>query len=186
MKITLVTFFTLFTLASAFAQTQVAGVEFPKTCEVGEDQLTLNGTGVREKFWMDLYAGGLYTSKQTNDAETVMNADIPMVIKIHIVSGLISSDKMSSAVEDGFENSTQGNTSVYRAKIDKFKSFFSAEISKNDVFDITYSPSEGVVVFKNDKELGRINGLDFKKTLFGIWFCDQPADKDLMKGMLNS
>jgi len=41
------------------------------------------------------------------------------------------------------------------------------------------------VVFKNNKELGIIEGLDFKKALFGIWFCDKPADEDLMNGMLS-
>lgn len=172
-------------MTTSFAQTEVAGVELPNSFEIDEAELNLNGAGVREKFWMDMYAGGLYTTQKMNNAQKVMNADAPMVIKLHIVSGLISSDKMSSAVEEGFENSTKGNMKPFRAKIDKFKSFFSEEISKNDVFDITYSPSIGVVVFKNKKELGNIEGLEFKKALFGIWFCDKPADKDLMKGMLN-
>lgn len=170
--------------STTFAQTEVAGVELPDNFQVGEAELSLNGAGVREKFWMDMYAGGLYTAQKMTDAQKVMDADAPMVIKIHIVSGLISSDKMSSAIEDGFKNSTKGNTKPYRVKIDKFISFFSDEITKNDVFDITYTPSSGVVVFKNDKELGSIEGVDFKKALFGIWFCDKPADKDLMKGML--
>jgi len=186
MKITLFTIFTFFTIVSSFSQTQVAGAEFPETFAVDETSLNLNGVGVREKFWIDLYAAGLYTSKRINDSETVINIDAPILIKIHIVSGLISSDKMSSAVEDGFEKSTQGNTSAYRAKIDKFKSFFSAEITKNDVFDITYAPSQGTVVFKNDKKQGTIKGLDFKKALFGIWFSEKPADKDLKEDMLNS
>ncbi|GAA0757210.1 chalcone isomerase family protein [Psychroflexus lacisalsi] len=170
--------------STTFAQTEVAGIELPDTFQVGETELSLNGAGVREKFWMDMYAGGLYTSQKMSDAQKVMDADAPMVIKLHIVSGLISSDKMSSAVEEGFENSTNGNTKPYRAKIDKFISFFSDEITKNDVFDITYTPLDGVVVFKNGEELGSIKGADFKKALFGIWFCNKPADKDLMKGML--
>jgi hypothetical protein len=175
----------LFISSASFAQTEVAGIELPNTFKAGEVSLNLNGAGVREKFWMDLYAGGLYTDHKIKNASEVINQDAPMSLKIHIVSGLISSDKMSSAVEEGFKNSIQGDMDPYRVKIDKFKSFFSEEIVKNDVFDITYSPSKGVVVFKNDKELGTIEGLEFKKALFGIWFCDQPADKDLMKGMLN-
>ncbi|MFD0932979.1 chalcone isomerase family protein [Psychroflexus salinarum] len=184
MKTTFFMIAALIMATTTFAQTEIAGVELPNTFQVGQTELSLNGAGVREKFWMDMYAGGLYTDKKMKDSQKVMNADAPMVIKLHIVSGLISSSKMSSAVEDGFENSTKGNTKPYRAKIDKFISFFSDEITKDDVFDITYTPSEGVVVFKNDKELGTIKGLDFKKALFGIWFCDKPADKNLMKGML--
>lgn len=184
MKTSFLIIATLVMTTMGFAQTEVAGVVLPNNFEVGQAELTLNGAGVREKFWMDMYAGGLYTPQKMNDAKKVMDADAPMVIKLHIVSGLISSGKMKSAVEDGFENSTKGNTKPYREKIDKFISFFSEEITKNDVFDITYSPNVGVVVFKNFKELGTIQGLEFKKALFGIWFCDKPADKDLMKGML--
>jgi hypothetical protein len=169
----------------SIAQTEVAGVNLPNTLEVGETQLTLNGAGVREKFWMDMYAGGLYTNVKMTKASKVMNDNSPMAIELHIVSGLISSKKMSSAVEEGFQNSIKGNTKPFRPKINKFISFFSNEITAGDVFDITYLPSKGVVVFKNNKELGTIEGLDFKKALFGIWFCDKPADEDLMNGMLS-
>lgn len=185
MKFTFFSIIVLFATTLSFSQTEVSGIELPDTFEVGETSLDLNGAGVREKFWMDLYVGGLYTDHETENAQEVINSNAPMALKIHMVSGLISSGKMSSAVEDGFENSTDGHMEPHRVKIDKFKSFFSNEISEDDVFDITYSPSEGVVVFKNNKELGTIEGLDFKKALFGIWFCDKPADKDLMKGMLN-
>lgn len=184
MKTIYVMFLALLISAPTIAQTEIAGVELPNTFEVGDEQLSLNGAGVREKFWMDMYAGGLYTAKKMTEAQSVMDADAPMAIKIHIVSGLISSGKMSSAVEEGFQNSTKGNTKPYRTKIDKFISFFSDEITKNDVFDIAYHPSKGTVVSKNNNELGTIEGSDFKKALFGIWFCDKPADKDLMKGML--
>lgn len=186
MKSAFLSMFILFVFNINFAQTEVGGIQLPNTFEVGEEKLQLNGAGVREKFWMNMYVGGLYTPTKMTDEQAVMDADVPMVIKIYIVSGLISSGKMSSAVEEGFETSTKGKTKPFRTKIDKFKSFFSDEISKNDVFDIAYSPSHGTVVFKNNKKLGTIEGLDFKKMLFGIWFCDKPVDKDLMEGMLNN
>jgi hypothetical protein len=39
---------------------------------------------------------------------------------------------------------------------------------------------------KNGKMLGTIEGLEFKKALFGIWLGNNPADKDLKAGMLGS
>jgi len=69
----------------SIAQTEVAGVNLPNTLEVGETQLTLNGAGVREKFWMDMYAGGLYTNVKMTEASKVMNEDVPMAIELHIV-----------------------------------------------------------------------------------------------------
>ena len=37
---------------------------------------------------------------------------------------------------------------------------------------------------KNNKKVKTIKGLKFKQAAFGIWLCDDPADKDLKEGML--
>jgi len=140
---------------------------------------------VREKFWMDMYAGALYLNTKSTNANSIINADEPMAIKLHIVSKLITSDKMIDAVNEGFTNSTNGNTAPLQAEVNKFIGFFKEEINKNDVFDIAYIPSKGVVVYKNNSELGTIKGLAFKKALFGIWLSENPADKDLKAGMLS-
>ncbi len=166
------------------AQTEIAGVELPNSVNIEEQKADLNGAGIREKFWIDLYAGGLYLSESTDDANEVIKAEKPMGIKIHIVSKLISSSKMRDAVEEGFQNSTDENTGPLREKIDKFISFFEDEIVKNDVFDIFYHPDAGVKVFKNNELKGTIKGQSFKEALFGIWFCDEPADDDLKEAML--
>ena len=183
MKNYVVTLVLLCSLCS-FSQTEIAGVELPNSVEIKTAQAELNGAGIREKFWIDLYAGGLYLTEKTNDADQVIKAKKPMGIKIHIVSKLISSSKMKDAVEEGFQNSTNENTDPLRDKIDQFISFFEDEIVKNDVFDIFYHPDFGVKVYKNDELKGTIEGADFKEALFGIWFCDEPADDDLKEAML--
>lgn len=166
------------------AQTKVGGVNLPDSETFQNQTLTLNGAGVREKLWIDLYAGGLYLTKKSSDASAIVSANDPMSIKLHIVSKLITSDKMMDAVNEGFENSTGGKTKPLAAKIEKFQSFFMEEIKKNDVFDIVYLPTEGVICYKNNKELGTIEGMDFKKALFGIWLSNKPADDDLKEAML--
>ena len=166
------------------AQTEVGGVNLPDSETYQGQTLMLNGAGVREKLWIDLYAGGLYLSKKSSDASAIIAANEPMSIKLHIVSKLITSEKMIDAVNEGFENSTGGNTKPLASEIKKFKDFFLEEIKRDNVFDIVYIPSEGVVVYKNDKELGVIEGMDFKKALFGIWLSNKPADDDLKEAML--
>ncbi len=166
------------------AQTQVGGVTLPQTENFQDQQLILNGAGVREKLWIDLYAGGLYLTEKSSNADAIMAANEPMSIKLHIVSKLISSNKMIDAVDEGFQKSTNGNTKAIDSKIAKFKSFFQDEIRKNDIFDIVYIPSSGVTVYKNGTEKGNIQGMDFKKALFGIWLSERPADDDLKEAML--
>ena len=91
---------------------------------------------------------------------------------------------MSEAVEDGFEASTRGNTDPFAAEIKTFMGFFSEDIVEGDTYDITYQTGKGVVCYKNNKELGSIQGMDFKKALFGIWLGKNPADSNLKSGML--
>lgn len=162
----------------------VSDREIPTQMDIQNVNLKLNGAGIREKFFMDMYVGGLYLLESPKNGETVINLNQPMAIKIHIVSGLISSKKMINAVEDGFKNSTDGNEDKYQKKIDEFISFFKDDINKEDVFDILYHPKRGSSVYKNNSKKGTIEGFGFKQALFGIWLSDNPVDDDLKEAML--
>lgn len=172
------------TVLSVNAQKVVSGVKVNNSLVVEGKDLTLNGAGIREKMWIDLYVGSLYLPKKSSSATEIINSSEAGAIKLDIVSGMITSEKMINAVNEGFENSTNGKTAPLKAKIDKFKSFFKDEIKKGDEFIIAYIPETGVVVFKNGVKKGVIEGLDFKKALFGIWLSSKPADKDLKEDML--
>lgn len=181
--------FLLFAVLITFsvpAQTKVAGAIIPNTVSFEGEKLVLNGAGVREKFWMDMYAGALYLNSKSSNANEIISANEPMALKLHMVSKMITSDRMIEAVNEGFESSTNGNTGPLNAEIEKFKGFFKAEIKNDDVFDIVYLPSRGVVAYKNGKELGSIKGMPFKKALFGIWLSNNPADKKLKAGLLGN
>lgn len=184
MKKILFLLFTVFSISISSAQTKAAGVTLPNNVSFEGEKLVLNGAGVREKFWMDMYAGALYLDVKKSDAKTIINSDSPKAIKLHIVSKLITSDKMIDAVNEGFENATKGNTSPISSEIKQFKNFFAEEITKDDIFDIAYIPSKGVIVYKNGTPLGTIKGKEFQKALFGIWLSENPADEDLKLAML--
>jgi len=185
MKTLLLAFVALCTISISNAQTQVGSVTLPNSVNYGGEELALNGAGIRKKaVVLKLYSGGLYLANPSSDATAIVNADENMAIKLHITSGFVSSDAMSEAVRDGFDASMNGNTAPLATEIDKFITFFSEEIVEDNVFDITYQSGKGVVAYKNGKELGTIQGMAFKKALFGIWLGKKPADKKLKKGML--
>jgi len=185
MRKQIITFLALIaTTLTVNAQKTVSGVKVDEKLSLESQSLVLNGAGTREKIFMDLYVGSLYLPKKSSSANDIMNSKEAAAIKLNIISGMITSDKMISAINEGFENSTGKKTAPLKVKIDKFKSFFKEEIKKGDVFIIINVPNEGVVVYKNGVKKGIIDGHDFKKALFGIWLCDKPADKDLKEGML--
>jgi hypothetical protein len=168
----------------SFAQKEIAGVTIPSKVVFNESTLVLNGAGIREKFWIDLYVGGLYTEQKYSDATKVMNDDKVMAIKLHIVSSMITTKKMIDAVDEGFKKSMNGKQAELKEEIEKFKAIFAPEIKENDVYDLVYIPNKGTVVYKNNKPSITIKGLKFKQALFGIWFCNEPADDDLRNQML--
>jgi hypothetical protein len=183
MKNAVLSFFLM--LASLFAsgQTKINDITFPNTFTAGSDRLVLNGGGTREKYWMDMYVGALYLTAKSKDAASIVSSNVPMMIRVHIVSGLITSARMKEAVREGFEKSTGGKEDAYKDKIAQFESAFSEEIKKGDVFDIIYS-SEAISVYKNNVLKATVPGFDFKKVVFGIWLGPDPADSDLKEGML--
>jgi hypothetical protein len=163
---------------------EVGGINMPDTLAVGSDTLVLNGAGIRTKFFIKAYVGGLYVKQKSGDANAIINADAPMAIRLHITSKLITSEKMKEATLEGFQNSTKGNTAPYKDKIDTFIAVFKDNIKIGDVYDLIYIPGEGTKVYKNTELKSTAVGLDFKKVLFGIWLGDKPADKDLKALML--
>ena len=166
------------------AQITIEDVTLPATLKASEKELIVNGGGLREKYFLDLYVGGLYLTSKSSDADAIIAADEAMAIRIEIVSKMISSDKMIDAIDDGMENSTGGKTDALSSEIALFKEAFSEEIVVGDIYDIVYIPGTGTIVYKNNKKIKTIKGLKFKQATFGIWLCDDPADDNLKEGML--
>lgn len=171
-------------LTTPAAALTVEGVDVPDTYSAMDIELKLNGASTRSKWFMDLYIGGLYVPETIDDGQAIINADEPQAITLHIISGMITSDKMKSATMEGFENSTGGDLAAIKDDVDAFLDVFSEEIKDGDVFDLVYLPGEGVRVLKNGKERATIGDLEFKKALFGIWLSDEPAQEDLKEKML--
>ncbi len=171
--------------STAFAQKEVGGIMLPATQQFDNQTLVLNGAGVREKLWIDLYAAGLYLNERTNNSAEVLTSKEPVALRLHIVSRLITSNKMIDAVTEGFEKSTGGKTAPIQDGIDTMIGFFKEDIKRDDIFDLVYLPSKNATAaYKNGKLAGMVEGKAFKTALFGIWLSNRPVDDGLKKDLL--
>ena len=168
-----------------FAKTEIGGVTLPDTLKVGNENLVLNGGGTREFLWIDLYIAGLYLKQKDSDPQQIIESDQPMAIFMEIVSGMITSERMIEAVEEGFQKSTWGNTSPIQKDIETFINAFREKIQEGDTFLISYHAG-AITIAKNGKEITSFGNLKFKQALFGIWFGNEPADENLKQGMLGA
>lgn len=180
--------FTLVTvlLSNINAQTKLMGVTLSPKIAPAKTELILNGAGVRTKYFIKVYVGGLYLKQKNKNPKQIIEADEPMAARLHIISNLMTSENMSTAIREGFEKSTKGNTTPFKKEIDLICSVFKSEpVKVGDLFEIYYTPGVGVRCFKNnvDQKVA-IPGMDFKKALFGIWLSEDPVDQTLKEGML--
>jgi hypothetical protein len=172
------------TIPCAGQDKTISGIKIPGKVLTDNQELLLNGAGVREKYFMDMYVCSLYLTGRTADADKICSADESSVLKIQIVSSLVSTKAMQSAVEEGFGKSTSNKTGPIRNEIDEFIAAFNDPIVKGDVFEIRYSARAGTTIFKNGTKKKNIAGLPFKKAMMGIWLGKEPAQKDLKENLL--
>ncbi len=166
----------------------IDGVEIPRTIEFKGKSLTLNGVGQRSKFFTDLYIQALYLTRYSQDAEQILNSDLEMAVSLHITSGLISSKKLSKALEKGMEKSVGAEGILkFTQELQQLTTLLSTEETKiGDVFELTYNPAdESLWITKNKIYRGKIKGVEFKKAFYGIWLSNNPVDKDLKNDLLD-
>lgn len=163
---------------------EIGGVTLPDTLTAGNVPLVLNGAGLREKFFVKVYAGALYLQEKSADPRRVIEAEEPMAIRMHFIHDKVASRKLIETWNEGFQRSTGGNTAAIAPQIEKFNACFSEDARAGDIFDLIYTPGQGVRVYKKNQLLGAILGGDFKKSLFAIWLGEKPADEGLKEGMM--
>lgn len=174
-----------FSTVSAQTQIDVNGVTVPRKIEFQGKPLQLNGAGGRSKMWLEVYVQALYLSQLTQDPQFIIDSDTEMAVRIEITSSMVSSNKLTKAMNTGFEKSAGANLEQLRPRIEQLKSFLSDAITEKDVFILAYNPlDQNVYVSKNEVLKGKIPGFDFKKALFGIWLSDKPVDETLKKHLL--
>ena len=175
--------FTIVAYLSLFAPS-IAYAELPSTLDLGDQKLALNGSGARTKYLMEMYVAGLYLAQPSSDPAAIVAADAPMALRLQITSGLVTEEKLVESLNEGFNNATGGKPEAIRKEIDLFRKCLAGKIAKGDVLDLVYLPGHGVIVAKNGEKQGAIEGIAFKKALFGVWLSQNPADKDLKRAML--
>ncbi|GAA3508164.1 hypothetical protein GCM10022393_18440 [Aquimarina addita] len=184
MKI-ITTFILAFLLTSVVtAQVRIGDVVLPYKVTFGEEELTLNGAGMRSIIGIDTYSGGLYTKQKFNDPKVILDSDEPMSIRLNIVSKKVTNSRMIKVFRKGFDDALFGNTENMDDRINDFLKLFSSPMQINDYFDLVYIKGKGIKTFKNGEELGFIEGRDFKYALFKIWLGNEPACKLIKGGML--
>jgi len=179
-------FHLLFLFSSLATAGELAGVTVDDQITAGNGEtLVLNGMGLREKLWIDVYVGSLYLGQKTDNLEGVFAQNSALRIQLDVVYKEFASKKLIKAFRDGFEkNQSAENLQALQSRIDQMYSYFEESAKKGDNYVFECLPEKGCNMYKNQTLLGTIGGDDFKRALVEIWLGKYPADKGLKKGLL--
>ena len=176
----------MFLLIPSIQAAELSGV-FVKdqvTASNGET-LLLNGVGLREKLWVDVYVGSLYLVTKTDNIAEILSAPHASRIQMDFVYKEVAKEKLLKAWKEGFEkNQAREALPALQGRIDQFYSYFNQNVVAKDQYILDYIPGKGTTIIKNNNVLGLIEGEDFKNALIEIWLGNFPADKNLKLGML--
>lgn len=183
-KLVLLSSFLLFSSYLQSAELEGVFVDDQITAENGET-LVLNGMGLREKFWVDVYVGSLYLTKKTESVADILSSQNAWRIQMDFVYEEVDKEKLVTAWREGFNmNQEKDVINAISERMDQFYGYFDQNAVEKDQFILDYIPGKGTTVSKNKKVLGTIPGEDFKKALLEIWLGNFPADDGLKRGML--
>ena len=168
--------------APAFAA-EVAGVKIDEQTRVGSADLVLKGAGLRKRFFLQVYAMGLYVADRNADPVTQPGAKR---IAIHMLRD-VEADQFVGALADGIrDNHSAAEAKALEPRVAQLGAILAAlkEAKKGMLITLDGVPG-GTLVSVDGKPAGKpIEGEDFYRALLRIWLGDKPVQDDLKKALL--
>jgi hypothetical protein len=162
---------------------QVGGVDFPDTVSVSGQDLRLNGAGVRKKFVVKVYAGGLYLAQPSRDAAAIVSSDEPKRVRMVFLRD-VDKGKIMETYREGFQaNSAGPGLDALLAKLESIAPAI-VDMRRGGEMFVTYVPGQGTTVAAAGGKPVTVEGKEFAEAMFRNWLGPKPADTDLKKAFL--
>jgi hypothetical protein len=158
----------------------LAGVTLPDSAQVGGQNLVLNGMGLREKYFIDVYVGGLYLPKKTRNGDEAIKADVPKRITMQMLRTLEKATLVET-MKESVKKSPDGAEAMKH--IDTFTSWLE-DMEAGQQIILEYVPNQGTTMKVKGKAKGTIPGAAFMRAIWGIYLGPVPPTEDLKRGLL--
>jgi len=147
--------------------------------------LQLNGVGLKQKLWIELYVGSLYLVDKNSNVIDILSNSNAYRLQMDFVYQEVTHTQLIKDWRRGFEkNQDEETLKKMKNNIEQFYSFFNTNAVKGDRYRLDYIPGTGTKIIKNKVLLGIIPSVDFKNILLEIWLGNFPTDSDLKKNLL--
>ena len=173
--------------AAAPGDLTVEGKSYKSQITVEGKTLKLVGAGLREKWFFDVYTMAVYSESGKCDLKGLIDADELKYLRLDMLRD-VSAEKMSSTLAESFgKHMPKGASQELKEQIKTFKGYFKDECKEGVVLEMYYVPGKGTVIKQDGKQLGPpLEGKDFGKVLFDIYFGKDTCCEDLMEQIKKS
>jgi hypothetical protein len=173
--------------SSAVGAAEVAGVTLDDTVRVANQDLRLNGAGIRHKLVFSVYVAGLYLPERKNTVADVLSAQGARRVTIVMMRD-VSNEEFGRGFMGGIQqNIDRAEKSKLVSQLMKFGEVFASvpELKKGDVLTVDWIPNVGTLIHLNGKKVtDALPDVAFYNAILRIWLGNKPVDAELKSLLL--
>lgn len=160
--------------------------DYAQEVRVADTTLNLLGSGLREKWSLDVHTMGAYSESGSCNARDLVLSDEIKYIRIDLQRD-VSAGEMAREFSKAFRDNTPNDAPAsLTQQIRTFVAHFGLDRSSGDTIELTYFPGTGTQLRINDKEQGTITpGKAFAELLWSCYFSATTCCPSLKKQILS-
>jgi hypothetical protein len=160
----------------------VGGVNLEEKVTVNGQTLVLNGAGLRKKFFIKVYAAGLYLGQKQSSPAAILAADAPRRMVMHFVFG-VDKEKIGEAWSEGLADNTPNASPEVRTAFKTLETWMESMESGHRIV-LTYVPGIGTTVEVNGKNKGTLGGKAVADAILNTWIGPKPGPGEDFKNAI--
>lgn len=158
---------------------KLEGVTLPDAVTLGGVSLVLNGMGLREKVFIDVYVAGLYLPAKTKDARKAIGDDVAKRIEM-VMMRSVDRGKLADTMRESIEAAGSAEARKHAGTL----AGWMEDVVEGDRITLDYVPGTGTTVSVKGKAKGTVAGVAFMRAVWGIYLGEDPPTEALKAGLL--
>ena len=161
----------------------VAGVKIADHASVNNQNLVLNGAGLRKKLMFKVYTGALYLSAKSSNATSIIATDSPRRMVMHFLMG-VDKEKIAEAWGEGLADNTPNASPEVKTAFKTLSSWMQ-DMKEGQEIVMTYVPGIGTTVTVAGQNKGTLGGKAVADAILNTWIGPKPGPgADFKKAVL--
>jgi hypothetical protein len=158
---------------------------FPASHSIDNITLLQNGAGVREYGWLRIavYTAALYLPERSHDAEAILAANTPRLIRMHLLRDVSQADSRK-AWQHYLQANCQHPCVLTPASQTRFDALI-PESKAGDNQDWLFRDGK-LVLYRNGLKLGEIHDAVLARTVLASWIGKVPTTEALRQALLGT